>query len=61
MARKKETPMNATETKFVRLELDMESHQHLRVVAAQHGKSMSAYVKSLVEQDLASRKKGGSR
>jgi len=56
MARKKGVnPVPATEVEFkaVRLELDPETHQLLRVVAAQHGKSMASYARELVEQDLA--------
>jgi plasmid stability protein len=63
MARKKEIkPMVATEPKLqaVRLELAPEIHLQLRVIAAQHGKSMAAYVRELVIQDLA-RKKGGGK
>lgn len=64
MARKKEgKPMPATEieNKAVRLELDPETHQELRVLAAQNGKSMAAYVRQLVEQDLAKRKPKGAK
>jgi hypothetical protein len=56
MARKKQVkpvPATTSEVKAVRLELDPKTHQELRVVAAQHGKSMASYVRELVEQELA--------
>lgn len=58
MARKKgENTLPASETeagtKAVRLELDLGTHQELRVVAAKAGKSMAAYVRRLIDEDLA--------
>jgi plasmid stability protein len=47
------------DVKAVRLELPPDTQQELRVLAAQHGKSMAAYVRELVEQDLA--KKRGAK
>jgi len=66
MARKKpekeEMPATTSETKFVRLELPIEAHIKLRVIAAKQGKSMAEYTRALVEnhiRDIESRK-GGS-
>jgi len=57
MARKKtEAPkMPATvepKTKPVRLDLDPELHQMLRVVAAEQGKPMAVFARELVEQTV---------
>jgi plasmid stability protein len=64
MARKKEVkPVLATEaeTKFVRLELNADEHQELRVLAAQNGQSMAAFCRALVREALAGRKPKGAR
>jgi len=68
MARKKEVkhvPATAPEVKAVRLELDPETHQELRVVAAKHGKSMASFVRGLVERELekhrGAKRPGGER
>ncbi len=45
-------------TMAVRLELDLNTHRLLRVVAARHGKSMASYARELVERDLAGRGAG---
>lgn len=53
--RSKEKLVNAagTELKAVRLELTADSHQELRVEAAKHGMSMSAFVRRMVEDHLS--------
>ena len=65
MARKKEVkPVSAIEAppKAVRLDLDSDLHQELRVEAAKLGKPMAVVVRDLVIQFLADRKrKGGHR
>jgi predicted DNA-binding protein len=56
MARKKEEakPVQAAEpeTKSVRLDLDIEAHQRLRIAAAKRGKPMAVVVRELVEEFL---------
>jgi hypothetical protein len=63
MARKKPTeqePMEAvaSETKFVRLELPIETHRKLRLQAAKEEVSMAQLAKTAVEEYLAKRPKG---
>lgn len=58
---KKELPATSAETKFVRLELPIETHIKLRVIAAQLGMSMAQYTRILVEdhvRDMESGKRG---
>jgi plasmid stability protein len=55
MARKKTEPpkmpvAEEVRTKPVRLDLDPELHQKLRVVAAKHGKPMAVFARELVEK-----------
>lgn len=59
MARKKEEPKEMpavapekTETKPVRLDLSLRSHRLLRLIAAQHDKSMAAFAKETLDETL---------
>jgi predicted HicB family RNase H-like nuclease len=54
-------PINAAgvELKSIRLELDPATHKALRVEAANHDKSMAAFVRTLVEDYFAKRKGSG--
>jgi plasmid stability protein len=46
--RKKEMPATAVETKAVRLDLDMETHRQLRVVAAEEDMPMAIFARDVV-------------
>lgn len=64
MARKKpekKMPATATGTKFVRLELPLDVHIKLRVIAAKQGMSMAQYTKLLVENHVAEIERKASR
>ncbi len=53
---KKEMPATASETKFVRLELPIETHRALRMEAARQEVSMAQLAKIAVEEFLEKRK-----
>lgn len=56
MARKKaeqpKMPVAEPKTKPVRLDLEPELHQRLRVVAAEQGKPMAVFAREIVEQTV---------
>jgi hypothetical protein len=45
----------ATETKPVRLDLDVETHRQLRVVAAEEGLPMAVFARQVVEDAVTKR------
>jgi len=49
---------SAGETRFVRLELPIEIHDRLRVLAAEARQAMSQYVRQLVETTVKASTKG---
>lgn len=53
----KKMPATASETKYVRLELPVDTHLQLRVMAAKQGMSMAEYTRHLVEQHVRSKGK----
>jgi hypothetical protein len=55
---KKDMPATTSETKFVRLELPIETHIKLRVIAAKRGMSMAEYTRALVEEHVRSVESG---
>jgi plasmid stability protein len=52
MAKAKSAGASSPKTKIVRLELDLDQHAKLRVVAAQHGMSMAAFARFIVEKAI---------
>jgi len=56
---KKNVPVAAIETKFVRLELPIEVHRALRMEAARQERPMAHVARIAVEEYLVRRKAGG--
>lgn len=47
----------ATETRIVKFEVDMETHKQLRMAVASDGTTIVAYMKRLLAEDLKRRQK----